>query len=89
MNIKENFMLRKVADTYVVVPVGDAVAEFNGMINLNEAGAFLWQLLENETTAEQVVEALLQQYDVDEATAKRDVDKFINELKAAKLLENI
>ncbi len=82
-------MLRKVADTYVVVPVGDAVAEFNGMINLNEAGAFLWQLLENETTAEQVVEALLQQYDVDEATAKRDVDKFINELKAAKLLENI
>ncbi|MBQ3074312.1 MAG: PqqD family protein [Ruminococcus sp.] len=89
MKIKENFMLRKVADTYVVVPVGDAVAEFNGMINLNEAGAFLWQLLENETTAEQVVEALLQQYDVDEATAKRDVDKFINELKAAKLLENI
>lgn len=89
MKIKENFMLRKVADTYVVVPVGDAVAEFNGMINLNEAGAFLWQLLENETTAEQVVEALLQQYDVDEATAKRDVDKFINELKVAKLLENI
>ncbi len=89
MKIKENFMLRKVADTYVVVPVGDAVAEFNGMINLNEAGAFLWQLLENETTSEQVVEALLQQYDVDEATAKRDVDKFINELKAAKLLENI
>lgn len=89
MKIKENFMLRKVADTYVVVPVGDAVAEFNGMINLNEAGAFLWQLLENETTAEQVVEGLLQQYEVDEATAKRDVDNFINELKAAKLLENI
>lgn len=82
-------MLRKVADTYVVVPVGDAVAEFNGMINLNEAGAFLWQLLENETTAEQVVEGLLQQYEVDEAIAKRDVDNFINELKAAKLLENI
>ena len=89
MKIKENFMLRKVADTYVVVPVGDAVAEFNGMINLNEAGAFLWQLLENETTAEQVVEGLLQQYEVDEAIAKRDVDNFINELKAAKLLENI
>lgn len=82
-------MLRKVADTYVVVPVGDAVAEFNGMINLNEAGAFLWQLLESETTAEQVVEGLLQQYEVDEATAKRDVDNFINELKTAKLLENI
>ncbi len=89
MKIKENFMLRKVADTYVVVPVGDAVSEFNGMINLNEAGAFLWQLLENDVTAEQVVAGLLEKYEVDEAIAKQDVDKFIAELKSANLLENI
>ena len=43
MKIKENYMLRKVADCYVVVPIGEAVAEFNGMINLNEVGAFLWR----------------------------------------------
>ncbi len=86
MKIKENFMLRKVADTFVVVPVGDAVADFNGMINLNEAGAFLWQQLEKETTAEEVVKAMLEQYDVDEELAKTDVDKFIAELKAADLL---
>lgn len=87
MKIKENFMLRKVADTYVVVPIGAAVADFNGMINLNDAGAFLWQLMENETTEEAVVEAMLQNYEVDEATAKADVNKFVAELKAADLLE--
>lgn len=87
MKIKENFMLRKVADTFVVVPVGDAVANFNGMINLNEAGAFLWQQLEKETTPEDVVSAMLEQYDVDEAVAKADVDKFIAELKSADLLD--
>ena len=89
MKIKENFMLRKVVDTYVVVPVGDAVSEFNGMINLNEAGAFLWQLLENDTTAEQVVSALLEQYEVDEETAKKDVETFIANLESANLLENM
>lgn len=87
MKIKENFMLRKVADCYVVVPVGDAVAGFNGMINLNDAGAFLWKSLENETTVEKVVAAMLECYDVDEATAKADVDKFICELRNAELLE--
>ncbi len=86
MKIKENFMLRKVADCFVVVPVGAAVSEFNGMINLNDVGAFLWQLLENETTEEDVVKALLEQYDVDEATAAADVAKFISELKNADLL---
>lgn len=87
MKIKENFMLRKVADCYVVVPIGTAVADFNGMINLNEAGAFLWQLLENDTTPDAVVNALLEQYEVDEATAKNDVDKFIAQLREASLLE--
>ena len=87
MKIKENFMLRKVADCFVVVPIGAAVAEFNGMINLNEAGAFLWQCLENETTTDDVVKAMLEQYDVDEATAKKDVDRFVAQLREASLLE--
>ncbi len=86
MKIKENFMLRKVADTYVVVPVGDAVSSFNGMINLNEAGAFLWRQFECDNTLESVLEAMLQEYDVDEAIAKKDLEKFVAELKENDLL---
>ncbi len=87
MKIKENFMLRKVADTYVVVPVGPASADFRGMINLNEAGAFLWKLLEVETTEEEVLAKFLEQYEVDEETAKNDIAAFISELKDSNLFE--
>ena len=45
MKIKDNFILRKVADSYVVVPVGKLTLDFNGIINLNETGAFLFELL--------------------------------------------
>ncbi len=86
MKIKENYMLRKVADCYVVVPIGAAVAEFNGMINLNEVGAFLWRQLESETTFEAVLSAMLDEYEVDEAVAKADLEKFINELTEANLI---
>lgn len=85
MKIKENYMLRKVADCYVVVPIGEAVAEFNGMINLNDVGAFLWRQLESETTFEDVLAAMLQEYEVDEAVAKADLEKFISELSDANL----
>ncbi len=87
MKIKENFMLRKVADCYVVVPIGPAVADFNGMINLNEAGAFLWQLLENDTTEDAVVSAMLEHYEVDEEVARNDVKKFVAQLSDADLLD--
>lgn len=86
MKIKDNFMLRKVADCYVVVPIGAAVAEFNGMINLNEVGAFLWRQLESETTFEDVLAAMLQEYEVTEDVAKADLEKFVSELKEANLI---
>ena len=42
MKVKEDFLLREVAGCYVVVPVGKATVDFNGMLNLNDTGAFLW-----------------------------------------------
>ena len=43
MKINENFVLRQVVDTYVVLPIGQATVDFNGMVTLNESGAFLWR----------------------------------------------
>ncbi len=86
MKIKENYMLRKVADCYVVVPIGSAVAEFNGMINLNEVGAFLWRQLEEETTFDAVLAAMLEEYEVDESLAKADLQRFIDELEKSDLI---
>lgn len=86
MKIKNDYMLRKVADAYVVVPIGAEVAKFNGMINLNDAGALLWQGLEEDSDKEQLVELLMSRYEVDEATALKDVEYFITELKENNLL---
>lgn len=48
MKIKDDFVLRKVADSYVVVPVNSLTLDFNGVINLNETGAFLFEQLQKE-----------------------------------------
>ena len=45
MKIKNGFILRNFSDAYVVVAVGEAAKDFNGMITLNETGAFLWKTL--------------------------------------------
>ena len=42
MQIKPSFAMRKIAGSNIVVPVGAAASDFNGMITLNDTGAFLW-----------------------------------------------
>ncbi len=77
MKIKEGFMLRDVAGSYVVVPMGKEAADFNGMITLNETGAFLWKQLEKGCTREELLEALLKEYDVPEERAAKGIEKFL------------
>lgn len=87
MKIKEGFILREVAGSYLVVAVGKAVKEFGGVVNLNETGAFLWKLLEKSSTESEMVDALLSEYDVDRDTAEKDVKAFTDKLMEAKLVE--
>lgn len=88
MKIKEGFMLRSVADNYVVVPVGKASIEFKGLINLNHVGAFIWKCLESDTTVNEVINKVVNEYGIDKELAEKDVNSFINKLVEAKLLDN-
>jgi hypothetical protein len=87
MKIKSGYIMREIADNYVVVPTGQAILDFNGMITLNETGAFLWKQLAEEKTSKQLVEDFIKEYDVDEAVAQRDIMEFIQKLKDADLIE--
>ena len=87
MKIKDGFILREVAGSYLVVAVGNAVKEFGGIVNLNETGAFLWRLLEKSSTEPAMVDALLNEYEVDRETAEKDVKAFVEKLTEAKLVK--
>ena len=87
MKIKKGFTVRNIAGSDIVVPVGNAEKIFNGMITLNESGAFFWNALLKDTTVDEVVKKVTSEYDVDEERAKADVEKFIEQLRENKLIE--
>ena len=87
MKLKKNFILREVAGTFLVVAVGDAVKEFNKAINLNSTGAFLWKQLENEVSEQELIDKLLDEYEIDRETAQRDISGFLQRLREANLLD--
>lgn len=87
MKIKNDFILRKVADSYVVVPVGKLTLDFNGIINLNETGAFLFEILQKGAKREELIDRMLAEYDVSRDKAEADIDRFIQNVKDADVLE--
>jgi hypothetical protein len=78
MKTKDRFMLREIAGSWIVVPLGQRVVEFNGLMTLSESGALLWKELEKGAGQEQLVDAILAEYDIDKVTAQEDVNEFIN-----------
>ena len=88
MKIKSGFILREVNGSYIAVAVGERAQEFNGIINLNKTGAFIWECLENDTNEAEIVSKMMKVYDVDESTALSGARKIISVLSDAGIIEN-
>lgn len=87
MKIKPGFMLRNVAGRDIVVAVGSASMDFNGMISLNETAAFLWKKLEQGADYDALLAAMLDEYETDEITAKEGIDAFLETARNAGLID--
>ncbi len=88
MKIKKGFKLREVDSLYVVIPGVQAADTFHGMITLNETGAYLWQKLQTSTTLEALTEGMISEFAVDEETAKKDIEEFLNAVREKGLLDD-
>lgn len=86
MKIREGFVVRRIKDAIVAVPTENLVREFGGIIDLNETGKFMWEVLEEDRTVEEVADKLVEKYHIDKDRARQSAEKFIQQLKEAKVI---
>ncbi|MDO4312467.1 MAG: PqqD family protein [Eubacteriales bacterium] len=86
MKVDKEFVLREIAGDYIIIPTGKTVLEFNGLITVNEVGVSLWNMLQNETTLEELVQGILDEYDVEEEVAREDIQEFLDTLVSGGIL---
>ena len=80
MKIKEGFVLRQVAESWMAVPIGSMAEEIHGLIALNETAADIWNILQDEHTEKEVVDILLLSYDASREELEESVREFLEEL---------
>ena len=88
LKTKKGFLLRRLGKEFMVVAIGDASKDFNGMIRLNETGAFFWDELKNGIEFDALVDKMLERFNgLDRATAEADLKEFLDSI--AFTIENV
>ena len=86
MKINKELVKREIAGDTILVPVGKTVYDSNGLFVLNELGGFLWDRLEKAENEEELLQAVLNEYEVTEETAKKDLRTFLDKLRELGIL---
>ena len=87
MKLKNGFLCREVAGQWVVVPLGERVVEFNGIMTLSESGALLWRNMLSDIQEDDLVQIIRKEYIVDEESARVDIQAFVASLRENGLIE--
>lgn len=78
MKIKDGFNLKSVCGEYVIVATGRKNVDFSRLVSLNESAATVWEaVVGKDFEIDDVMKVLLDNYEVDEATARQDAEKLM------------
>ena len=87
MKAKSEFVLSNVAGEHILIPTGDSNGQLNGTVILSDVAAFIWEKLQNPVSREDLLTAVREEYDVEEAVAAKDLDKLLEKLRGFGLIE--
>ncbi len=88
MKAKAGFVLRNVVDEHILMPTGDNIGKFNGTVLLNDVSALVWEKLQNPVSKEDLLKAILDEFEVDKAVAAADLDDLLETLRGFGVIED-
>ena len=81
---REGFVMQKMLDEYMIIATGENADTFRSIIQTNETGAFYWKMLEKGTTPGEMISVAMERYeDLDEPTARQDINEFLESISPA------
>lgn len=89
MKQKKGFVLRDVCGEKAIIGEGIEAVNFNKLIGLNDTAAWLWEKAAEmgDFTAQELADALCQEYDVTPERALADVEKLMASWQSAGIVE--
>ena len=81
VNINKDMILREIVGENVLVPTGSTMLKYNGLFMLTPTAAFIWAILPEADSEEEIVDRIVKEYDVEREKAQKDVSEFLTNLR--------
>ncbi len=85
----KDVVCRNVGNESILVPIRNNVGNLDFVYTLSPVAARIWSLLDGVRTADEIVEAICAEYDVDRATAQADLTALIHDLAGVSLVSRV
>jgi hypothetical protein len=79
--LKNRYVTREVDSELVLVPIQSNVASMNELFTMNSVGCFIWKNLNESISEDELVQLIVNEFEVEASTARTDLHSFLNELK--------
>ncbi|WP_302162821.1 PqqD family protein [uncultured Fusobacterium sp.] len=83
MRLKDDFILHNTGEEFIIIAIGEATKNFNGIIKLNNMGGEIVELLATDISEEDIIKAIVEKYEVEYETAKEDILNLLDSLRTA------
>ncbi|MCR5150788.1 MAG: PqqD family protein [Clostridiales bacterium] len=84
--LKKTVVVRKIGDDYILVPVGKSSKDYKGVFSLTPVAALIIDMLNIGAQKEELVNSVTNEFDIDETTALKDVEIFLERLSEIDLI---
>lgn len=74
-------VFRKVAEEFILVPIKKRADEVDSIYTMNEVGSRIWELIDGEKNLSEIIDIILNEFEVSPEVAEKDIIEFINELE--------
>ena len=88
MKAKSGFVLRNIVGEKILMPTGDNIGKFKGTVLLNDVSAFVWEKLQTPMSRDDLLAAILDEFEVEESVAAADLDALLAKLNEYEVIEN-
>ena len=85
MKLKDNYITQDIDGTQFLVAVGES--RFKGIVKSNGTAAAIVDLLKEDTTKEQIVDAMCAKYDAPKERIETDVEGILDKLRGIGAIE--
>lgn len=86
LKVNPDVVLREIAGECFLIPTGKTLLKYDGLIQVSPLEAELWNLLTQGTSKEELVQTMLNVYDVQDRVLREDIQEFLDKLSDSGIL---